>query len=323
MPSLTRNLPSITSPEIERITLHNPIDIPFRLYVSPFLSLYPLLYYAYYYKYDEWIKSEEWTFVYCVLLGAGHALSFLGTRWNMSFRMIVECTTAESLEQATLVRVVPKKDKGNGEVVPLDRKTIEGTTDLLYSFVYQRDTYIYDSTTNQFTPLPYPSDSNPPLSVFQHARGLLTRPVSSKTPVDPSKMVSNLQSEFGPNACHIPIPKFTELFVEHAVAPFFVFQIFCVALWCLDEYWYYSLFTGFMLVVFECTVVFQVSPDWPKRGVKSVSHRTRDAASQYANTEKSKTDSASPPSLVRRFLPLSPPLPSPFVAPFCLPSHSE
>jgi cation-transporting ATPase 13A1 len=66
--------------------LHVAIPWYIHLYTLPFLSLYPLLAYAYYVKYDEWLVSEEWTFLACVVLGAGHALSFLVTKWNAGAR---------------------------------------------------------------------------------------------------------------------------------------------------------------------------------------------------------------------------------------------
>jgi hypothetical protein len=66
------------------------------------------------------------------------------------------------LETATLIRVIPKKDKGKGEIVPLQKKFVgqdgiiseksEDTgavgKEVIYSFVYQQDTYTFDCEYN-------------------------------------------------------------------------------------------------------------------------------------------------------------------------------
>lgn len=159
---------------------------------------------------------------------------------------------AHSLNQADCIRIVPNIHRGQGDIVQLTKKDVTDVTS--YTFNYQRDTYILESTSPvTFSRLPYPSTSRPALSIFQNPIGLGS-----------AELVS-LQDLYGRNEFNIPIPSFSELFNEHATAPFFVFQMFCVALWCLDEYWYYSLFTLFMLIVFECTVVWQVS--FPRRFV--------------------------------------------------------
>ena len=53
----------------------------------------------------------------------------------------------------------------------------------------------------------------------------------------------------------IPVPSFFDLFKEHVVEPFFVFQLFCVLLWLMDEYWSYALMTLVMLVMLESQMV--------------------------------------------------------------------
>ncbi|KAL6304468.1 endoplasmic reticulum Ca-transporting P-type ATPase [Sparassis latifolia] len=234
----------VASSEIAAATLHVALPWYLHLYAVPFLSLYPLLAYAYYARYDDWLRSEEWTFLACVTLGVSHALSFLITRWNTGAKAWITARVARSLEEADCIRLIPAPHRGHGEIVPLlKRNSSDHST---YSFSYQRDTYILSSTSPvTFTPLPYPSSSHHPLASYRSLKSIA------------SGEVPRLVSLYGKNEFNIPIPSFTALFSEHATAPFFVFQVFCVSLWCLDEYWYYSLFTLFMLVVFECTVVWQ------------------------------------------------------------------
>ena len=97
-----------------------------------FLFPYPLLTYVYSVKYDDWLKSEEWTFLACVSLGAGHALSFLTTRWSTAVRAFITCRSVGSIQDADCIRISPVEHRGKGEIVSLRKKDV-GDASLLLS----------------------------------------------------------------------------------------------------------------------------------------------------------------------------------------------
>lgn len=167
------------------------------------------------------------------------ALVFLSCEWSVTIKAMLTCTKAKNVDSANLIKVIPAEHQGAGAICPIERA--EGQT----FFFFQRQKFVYNTERRDFSELRYPNEDSP-LSDFQKSRGIVS-----------DGDLKTAETLYGSNKFDIPVPTFKELFKEHAVAPFFVFQIFCVGLWCLDEYWYYSIFTLVMLIIFESTVVFQ------------------------------------------------------------------
>ncbi|KAL4796203.1 hypothetical protein BDV19DRAFT_388351 [Aspergillus venezuelensis] len=238
----------VDDPQIKYASLHNPIPTQLHTYVWPFLIIWPT-FFAFYLspeRYDTYIQGQEWTFVWSGSIITAQSLLWLMTKWNINIRTLFTATKARSPDSARLIKVIPEANSGSAEICRLDRDTLGGVTTI--SFLFQKRRFIYYPERKLFAPLSYVLDAEPKpaLKLFQETEGLKS-----------ADEVERIQHHYGDNTFDIPVPGFIELWQEHAVAPFFVFQIFCVGLWMLDEYWYYSLFTLVMLVMFESTVVWQ------------------------------------------------------------------
>lgn len=164
------------------------------------------------------------------------ALVFLAVHWSVDVRRLLCCSKAPP-EQAAVALVRPTENNGSAEFVPL----LHDARELFFTF--QKTKYVFNREKAVFEALKYPV--NEQLAHYVNSQGLDEGTAEEK------------RSHFGKNLLEIDTPEFLPLFIERATAPFFVFQVFCVGLWCLDEYWYYSVFTLMMLIMFECTLVQQ------------------------------------------------------------------
>ncbi|KAL7629795.1 putative cation-transporting ATPase 1 [Parahypoxylon ruwenzoriense] len=238
----------VDNSQIKSAELLSPLPVYSHTYIWPFAIIWPA-FARYLYTpelYDKYISSSEWTFVWCGTIITLQSLVWLSTNWSVNLKAVFTTRKASKVEDAQLIKVVPIANAGSADICELSRDKVGGKTSL--SFLFQKRRFLYDPIKRSFSPLTYEIDAEPKPKIenFQKSHGIASQ-----------AELTRLEQYYGTNTFDIPVPTFAELFREHAVAPFFVFQVFCVGLWMLDEYWYYSLFTLFMLVAFESTVVWQ------------------------------------------------------------------
>ena len=185
----------------------------------------------------------------CIVLGAlasFHILVCLFTAWSVDFKCFAYYSKVKNIDQADSCKITPAKFCGSKEVVPLrSRKSSSGASSAVdleeIYFDFRKQWFVYSKEKGNFCKLPYPTKETFGYYLKSSGHGSEAKVLAAT-------------EKWGQNVFDYPQPTFQKLMKEHCMEPFFVFQVFCVGLWCLDEYWYYSLFTLFMLFMFESTM---------------------------------------------------------------------
>ncbi|KAH1126167.1 hypothetical protein GYH30_015275 [Glycine max] len=226
---------------VDRVDLLRKKQWPWRLDVWPFAILY-----------GAWLSAilpsldfVDAAIVFGALVSL-HILVFLFTGWSVDFKCFAHYSKVKNIDQADSCKITPAKFSGAKEVVPLhSRKSSAGSSSAVdleeNYFDFRKQCFVYSKEKGTFCKLSYPTKETFGYYLKCSGHGSEAKVLAAT-------------EKWGRNVFDYPQPTFQKLMKEHCMEPFFVFQVFCVGLWCLDEYWYYSLFTLFMLFMFESTM---------------------------------------------------------------------
>ncbi|CAI2726639.1 unnamed protein product [Schistosoma spindalis] len=212
-------------------------------YVLPFILFYSI-WIGYWTNVLGFQEYMEFGLIVIAAIGFVQIIVCLCCHWFVEFKCLMTCKKQSSVAASEYVKVVPTPNTGYPMVVKIEKQECR-SSEFIHTFHFHRLKYIFRTDEkDSFHPTEFPVDWS--IKAYLSWKGYET--------VDHQ---IEAQRRYGLNELHLDVPSFAELFKERATAPFFVFQVFSVGLWCLDEYWVYPLIALGMLCLFEASLVQQ------------------------------------------------------------------
>eukprot|EP00943_MAST-04B_sp_MAST-4B-sp1_P008865 g8865.t1 len=194
-----------------------------------------------------------------------HLFTFLIRMWSVNFDAMVGYQycgdndgNTTSSKKGTHVLVTPPPNKGNQTICAIYCATASGDSSdnvLEEQFFFHQKQKYTRSSDNKHNKLHM--ERFKPVNNDDAIKNLDMEKILSSYNGLSDKKISLLQRKFGPNKYSVPKRPYLNVLFGQLLSPFFIFQVFCVSLWALDEYWYYSLVTLAMILIFEMTVSIQ------------------------------------------------------------------
>lgn len=244
------------------------IELPLyaRLDVLPFYIVYGLLIAVDYYLAQEEDDEAVGSFILSLFFGSalvGHLGLVLACQWNVSFKTVVgyqihsTTVTRNNHTNWTHCFVKSKTSVDEAGIVPITHDDNGTVVVNFHDRIFRYASQSPDGDMRLWQPEKKVEIVSEPL--FRELRYPMDLPLSflGKWQGHPSiASATEAAKIYGRNQMILKLPTLTDLLMEQLVAPFFLFQVFCVILWSLDEYWYYAIFTLFALLMFESTMAF-------------------------------------------------------------------
>lgn len=118
--------PLVDSPTVASASLHTPLPFFLHYYIAPFSIIWPVFLSVFLTPslYQKHIGAPEWTFVWCGTIITAQSLVWLCTHWNVNLKSMFTSVKATTVQNATLIKVLPVANAGAADICTIDRDNV-------------------------------------------------------------------------------------------------------------------------------------------------------------------------------------------------------